>query len=52
MPKGSPFQLDIRVFGTEGMLLLDIERERLIVRRHDKADADCVIAAGDGAPDG
>ncbi|MBV8567204.1 MAG: Gfo/Idh/MocA family oxidoreductase [Methylobacteriaceae bacterium] len=52
VPKGSPFQVDIRLFGTEGMLLLDIERERLILRRHDKVDADCEIAAGDGVPDG
>ena len=35
VPKGSPFQLDIRLFGAEGMLLLDIERERLELRRHD-----------------
>ncbi|MCB0105081.1 MAG: hypothetical protein KDE53_04220, partial [Caldilineaceae bacterium] len=32
---GSKYQVDIRVFGDEGALLLDVERERLEVRRHD-----------------
>ena len=31
-----PAQLDIRIFGSEGMLLLDIERARLAIHRHDK----------------
>jgi predicted dehydrogenase len=29
------FQLDLRIFGAEGMLLLDCERARLELRRHD-----------------
>jgi predicted dehydrogenase len=29
------FQVDIRLFGSEGMLLLDCERARLELRRHD-----------------
>ena len=29
IPEGQMFQLDIRIFGSEGMLLLDIERARL-----------------------
>ena len=29
------YQLDLRIFGTEGMLLLDCERARLHLRRHD-----------------
>ena len=29
VPKGRPVQIDLRIFGPEGMLLLDIERERL-----------------------
>jgi predicted dehydrogenase len=29
------YQIDIRIFGTEGVMLLDIERERLEVRRND-----------------
>lgn len=35
MPVGSPFQVDIRLFGSEGMLLLDVERPRLELRRND-----------------
>ena len=31
-------QIDLRIFGTEGMLLLDIERERLELRRRDGKD--------------
>ena len=46
VPKGSPFQLDIRLFGAEGMLLLDIERERLELRRHD-GGADSFAGGGD-----
>lgn len=51
VPKGSGFQLDIRLFGSEGMLLLDIERERLELRRHDGSGETLAIAAGDGVPD-
>ena len=35
VPAGSPFQVDIRIFGDAGMLLLDVERERLSLRRLD-----------------
>jgi predicted dehydrogenase len=35
-PMGSAqFQVDLRLFGSEGMLLLDCERARLELRRHD-----------------
>ncbi|MFL5340044.1 MAG: Gfo/Idh/MocA family protein [Gemmataceae bacterium] len=35
-PSGmSGYQLDLRVFGDEGVLLLDLERARLELRRHD-----------------
>jgi predicted dehydrogenase len=52
VPKPWGFQLDLRVFGTEGMLLLDIERVRLEVRRHDHADTVAVLSsdAGDYSP--
>ena len=36
VPLDRPFQLDIRIFGAAGMLLLDCERARLELRRHDK----------------
>src|SRR5579871_1306116 len=49
LPKGRPVQIDLRVFGSEGMLLLDIERERLELRRRDGADVVVPLAPGDGA---
>ena len=49
VPPGSPFQVDIRVFGDAGMLLLDVERERLSLRRFDGDDIDVAIPAGEGA---
>jgi predicted dehydrogenase len=49
VPPGSPFQVDIRLFGTEGMLLLDVERERLSLRRLDGKDEEVPIAPGAGA---
>lgn len=48
-PPGSAFQVDVRVFGDAGMLLLDVERERLSLRRIDGANIDVPIAAGEGA---
>ena len=51
VPKGSGFQLDIRLFGTAGILLLDVERERLVLRRHDGDDAALEVAPGDGVPE-
>lgn len=38
LPKHSRPQLDIRIFGTEGMLVFDAERERLELRRLDGRD--------------
>lgn len=34
LPDDDPFQVDLRVFGEEGVLLLDTERSRLDLRRH------------------
>ena len=42
-------QIDLRIFGTEGMLLLDIERERVELRRRDGNDEVIPLAPGDGA---
>jgi predicted dehydrogenase len=42
------YQIDLRVFGTEGMLLLDIERERCLIRRNDGADTIIPMQPGDG----
>ena len=38
VPKHRGFQLDLRLFGSEGMLLLDVERARLELRRRDAHD--------------
>jgi predicted dehydrogenase len=48
VPKHRGFQIDIRIFGSEGMLLFDIERERLEVRRHDRDDTVVPMQPGDG----
>lgn len=42
------YQVDIRVFGTEGMLLLDVERERCEIRRDDGNDIVIPMRAGEG----
>ncbi len=39
-------QIDLRIFGSEGMLLLDIERERLELRRRDGNDEVVAMAPG------
>jgi predicted dehydrogenase len=52
LPKHSPVQFDIRIFGTEGMLLLDTERERLVLSRHDGKDEVFAFGPGQGAYNG
>jgi len=49
VPKHLSFQVDLRVFGSEGMLLLDVERERLELRRNDGRDTVFPMKPGDGA---
>ncbi|MGH2460664.1 MAG: Gfo/Idh/MocA family protein [Chloroflexota bacterium] len=49
VPPKNGFQVDVRVFGRDGMLLLDCERERLEVRRRDGESFTLPIAPGDGA---
>lgn len=51
VPPGSGFQVDIRIFGRDGMLLVDVERERVELRRRDGRDVTLSIAAGTGAYD-
>lgn len=48
VPPGAKFQLDIRVFGTEGQLLLDIERERVELTRNDGVTESVPVAPGAG----
>ncbi len=49
VPKHCGFQLELRLFGTEGMLLLDTERPRLEVRRSDGADTVLALSGQDTA---
>lgn len=49
LPDDDRFQIDIRVFGSEGVLLLDVERERVVLRRHDGAHREIAVPSGDGA---
>lgn len=48
VPKHCSFQIDLRIFGSEGVLLLDIERQRLEVRRRDGNDTVVPMAPGEG----
>jgi predicted dehydrogenase len=41
------YQVDIRVFGTEGMLLFDVERERCEIHRNDGNHIKIDVPAGD-----
>lgn len=54
VPADRGFQLDIRIFGTEGVLSLDFERARLQVLRDDgnHYESDLATNAGDYACDG
>lgn len=49
VPDNDPYQVDIRIFGTEGMLLLDTERERMQLHRYDGRRWDLSIPPGAGA---
>ena len=49
VPKHRGNQVDLRLFGSEGALYLDIERERLEVRRRDGRDTVIPMKSGDGA---
>lgn len=45
---GDPYQIDLRIFGSEGVLMLDVERERLRLHRYDGDPVDIPIAPGSG----
>ena len=49
VPKHCSYQLDIRVFGTDGMLLIDMERARMELRRFDKDDVILDLEPDEGA---
>ena len=48
VPIDQTFQVDLRIFGTEGMLLLDCERARMHLRRHDGAHVVSDVAEDGG----
>ena len=50
LPKHGAPQLDMRIYGDEGMLLLDVEegRERLSVQRHDGSGEERQMGRGEG----
>jgi predicted dehydrogenase len=48
IPKHLPSQLDIRLFGSEGTLLLDMDKERLEVHRNDEANTIVPLPPGAG----
>jgi predicted dehydrogenase len=43
------YQVDLRIFGSEGLLMLDLERTRLELRRHDGRSECLTLAADAGA---
>jgi predicted dehydrogenase len=48
-PSGKPrYQVDIRIFGNEGLLMIDMERARLELRRHDGRIEDVELAPDAG----
>lgn len=49
VPVKGKYQVDLRLFGEDGMLLLDVERERVEVRRHDGEVLNVSIPEGEGA---
>jgi predicted dehydrogenase len=48
LPADSKFQVDIRVFGTNGVLLLDVERERAEFLLHDGREESLLATPGSG----
>jgi predicted dehydrogenase len=47
-PAHAKYQVDIRLFGTDGMMLLDIERERAQLIRHNADDETIDVVPGEG----
>ncbi|GAA1980662.1 Gfo/Idh/MocA family oxidoreductase [Microbacterium pumilum] len=45
---GDKYQVDIRLFGTEGVLMIDVERERVTLSRYDGEREEVAITPGDG----
>lgn len=52
VPKHKGLQYDVRIFGSEGVLFLDIERPRLELHRNDGGIETVALAEGEAAYDG
>lgn len=50
VPKHVGTHIELRIYGTEGALFLDVERERLEARRHDGRDVIYPMKPGEGTP--
>lgn len=48
LPDDDKFQIDIQLYGSEGVLLIDLERERVELRRHDGSRERLDIRDGEG----
>ena len=48
LPEGSPFQIELTIFGEKGVLLLDLEQDRLEVRCHDGSQQQFPAEKGEG----
>lgn len=48
LPDGAKYQVDLRIFGKDGTLLVDVERERVALRRHDGANQALAIPPNAG----
>lgn len=51
LPDGEKYQVDIRLFGTEGVLMIDVERERVTLSRYDGEREELSIPEGEGEYD-
>ena len=51
LPANDKFQVDLRIFGTKGVLMIDMERERMVLRRHGGKHHEAAIEPGTGAYD-
>jgi len=49
LPDNDKFQIALQIFGSEGALLVDVERERVELRRHDGKHQRLDIPVGEGA---
>ena len=52
VPKHKGLHMDVRIYGTEGMILLDIERARLTLHRLDGTDDDAKVTSAEAEYDG